>query len=517
MPEPPNVLLITTDQMRADHMGCSGNPVVRTPNLDRLAAGGVLLERAYVSNPVCMPNRSTLATGRLPRNHGCWSNGINLPAHERTLADVLAERGYHTALLGKAHFNTFGRGEGVAPEDAGMESRDAWNAGAVTPEWTGPYYGFQHVELCIGHGVDNMRLGHLGQWVREHHPRAAAGVDRRTPAANGASQCYTAAVPTEAHSSSWLGTIGSAYLRRLAADARPFFLWVSFPDPHHPFCPPAPYDGMYAREEVVPPAFGPEALADRPPYFRRAREGGEWWEGIGPKDLLSEMTEPQLREIIARTYGMVTLIDENIGRLLDALDATGLAERTVVVFTSDHGDLMGDCGMLFKGPFLLEGLIRVPMIWRLPAARGAGGGARSAALMSSCDIAPTVLELVGMDVPRAMDGAGQAGVLLKALGDSSGAEAGGRAPAGRDAAFVEFKSMYHTELNLRTIVTADRKLTYYPGLPYGELYDMTAAAPEARNLHDDPAYAADLAALRRRLLDEAVLGHDERLWPTCHA
>jgi arylsulfatase A-like enzyme len=498
--EPLNVLLITTDQMRADHLGCYGNGVIRTPNVDALAAAGVRLERAYVSNPVCMPNRSTLATGRLPRNHGCWSNGICLPTHERTVADVLAARGYHTALLGKAHFNSYGN-PADAPEP-NYESRRAWAAGRISPDWHGPYYGFQQCELSLGHGNYGMAGGQYGRWLEANYPELvdASKVPRR-PSPTGAVQCFTPEMPVEAHCSSWLGGLGCEYLRQRAADGRPFLCWLSFPDPHHPFCPPAPYDTMHDPADVPMPRLGAEALDDKPPYFRRAYEGGETWEGIGGSDVLRDVTEPQLREILARTYGMISLVDENVGKVLRVLDETHLAERTVVIFTSDHGDLMGDGGLIFKGPFLLEGLIRVPMIWRVP---GAAAGASREGLFSSADVAPTILRLLGLDVPHAMDSAGEADLVRG--GDST-----------RDATFVEFKSMYRPELNLRTVVTPDRKLTYYAGLDVGELYDMTADVPEARNLYDDPAWAAERSRLEKRLLDESVLSHDERLKPTCHA
>ncbi|KKK91740.1 hypothetical protein LCGC14_2709910, partial [marine sediment metagenome] len=347
-------------------------------------------------------DRSTIATGRLPRNHGCWSNGIRLPEDELTLADVLGGEGYHTALLGKAHFQNFGHGKDVPPAEAGMEARDAWQSSALSTDWTGPYYGFKDVRLVIGHGVDNLRWAHCGDWVRENFPDAIEQIDERAPSPTGAPQCWTSGVPAEAHSSSWLGRIGADYLRRMAAEGKPFFLWASFPDPHHPFVPPRPYDTMYDPADVVMPRFGAEALADKPAHFREAYEGGgRQWEGISMGDRLAEVTEGQLREILARTYGMITLVDENVGRLLGALDETGLAERTVVIFTSDHGDLMGDCGLIFKGPFLLEGLINVPMIWRVP---GAAAGARQSGLMNSCDIAPTVLDLLGVEVPGVMDG-----------------------------------------------------------------------------------------------------------------
>jgi arylsulfatase A-like enzyme len=496
---PLNVLLITADQMRRDHLGCYGNAVIRTPNLDALAASGTRLDRAYVSNPVCMPNRSTLATGRLPRNHGCWSNGIALPPHERTIADVLAECGYHTALLGKGHLTPFGAAADAPPPN--YESFRAWQAGRMTPDWHGPYYGFQECRLAIGHGPYGFRHGHYGQWLRESFPDAAGGFEQPTPSPTGALQCFTPQIPVEAHCSSWLGLIGSEYLRQRAADGRPFLCWLSFPDPHHPFCPPEPYATMHDPAEVVMPRLGAEALDDKPPQFREAYEGGRLWEGINRDDVLREVAEPQLREILSRTYGMISLIDANVGKVLATLAETHLAERTVVVFTSDHGDLMGDCGLIFKGPFLLEGLIAVPMIWRVP---GDAAGAAADGLFSSVDVAPTILRLLGLDPPRWMDSAGQDELVRGRAGE-------------RDAAFVEFKSMYRPELDLRTVVTADRKLTYYAGLDAGELYDMTADVPEGRNLYRDRAWAAERLRLEKRLLDETILSRDERLWPSCHA
>jgi len=516
MAQPMNVLLITTDQMRADHMGCAANECIRTPNLDALAAGGVCLDRAYVSNPLCMPNRATIATGRLPRNHRCWSNGINLPADERTVADVLNERGYHTALLGKGHLTSYNQSK----EPPLFDSREAWADGRMTPAWTGPYYGFQQCTLSIGHADYALDRAHYGAWLQEHFPGAARHAqEHRIPSPTGALQCFTLDLPVEAHASTWLGSVGCDYLRARAADGRPFLVWVSFPDPHHAFCPPAPFDTLHDPRRVVLPRLGAEALADKPPHFRRAYEGGELWEGIGAKDILKDVTEPQLREIIARTYGMITLVDENIGRILETLDATGLADRTVVLFTSDHGDLMGDCGLIFKGPFHLEGLVRVPMIWRVPKSKGVEGpsrdrtvagtsahrpGRRSQGLFSSCDIAPTILAILGFDVPHGVDGLAQPELVTGGKGR-------------REAAFVEFKSMYRPELNLRTLVTADRKLTHYAGQAYGELYDMTAAVPEAQNLWGDPKFAADRAALEQRILDEEILHQDNRLRPRCHA
>lgn len=193
-----NVLLITTDQMRRDHVGCCGNGVIRTPNLDRLAAGGVRFDRAYVSNPVCMPDRATIATGRLPRNHGCWSNGISLDEGERTIADVLNEHGYHTALLGKGHLSRVG-GE---PGKVRYDSLAAWKRGLIGPDWVGPYYGFAEARLAIGHGDYGFDCGHYGAWLSENFPGAGGLMDKVEQSPIGAPQCFTPEMPsrrTRAH------------------------------------------------------------------------------------------------------------------------------------------------------------------------------------------------------------------------------------------------------------------------------------------------------------------------------
>ncbi len=494
----PNILLITTDQMRADHIGCYENPVIRTPHLDSLAAEGVRFTRAYVSNPVCMPNRATIATGRLPRNHRTWSNGIDLDQSETTIADILADHGYHTALIGKGHLTSYGGEPGEPPY---YDNFKAWQTGLMTPEWSGPYYGFRECRLSVGHGNWGHSSAHYGAWLRENFTEFADDFmkgARLSPI--GSPQCYTPALPVEAVSASWVGENACDYLAARAADRQPFLSWVSFPGPHHPFCPPSPYDTMYDHADVVMPRFGREALADKPEHFRRAWRGGELWEGIGRQDVWKDLSEPQLREIIARTYGMITLIDDNIGKILNTLDETGLADNTVVIFTSDHGDLMGDCGLVLKGPFLLEGLINVPVIWRLPGCRPC----TSEALLNSCDIAPTIMDIVGLPQARVMDGLSVAAAL------SGGAGV-------REAAVVEFKSRYRPELNLRSIVTRDWKLTHYAGLGCGELYDMNAEVPEAVNLYSDLRFSEHRGRLERMLLDMEILCQDEKYQPKAHA
>ena len=163
-----NVLLIMSDQQRADTIGAAGNEVIKTPHLDRLAAEGTRCARAYVQNPICMPSRATLFTGRYPRSHRVWTNGVPLPEEEVTLPDVLAARGYATASFGKLHFTPTGAPAGPGRYESSAMWRDPSHAEAMEG-WHGPYYGLQHVELAIGHNAPG---GHYGAWLRREHPEA---------------------------------------------------------------------------------------------------------------------------------------------------------------------------------------------------------------------------------------------------------------------------------------------------------------------------------------------------------
>lgn len=506
MPAPqPSFLFITTDQHRADCLGCYGNPVVRTPHLDRLAAEGVRLTRAYVQNPLCMPSRATLLTGRYPRAHRVWCNGVALPASETPLPAVLGAAGYRTACVGKMHFTPYG----AEARPGYFDAHRTWEA-CDLGDWTGPYYGFDYVQLTIGHC--SATAGHYGRWLGRHFPEAQraylqdARLGERPP--SGAPQTWVSTLPVEAHPSVWIADRCLEWLERLRRESpdRPFFLWASFPDPHHPFRPPGPYARLYRDAPVPMPRRRPGELDDKPPLFRRyfdgLTRGAERHEGAGI-DWPGALTEDQLRDIIRFTYGMITLVDDNVGRLLDGLEAMGLAERTVVCFASDHGELLGDHGLICKGPFHYEGLLRVPMIWRFPDRFPSGRV--SDALVGLVDFAPTVLDLAGLEILPEMQGWSLARLLL------------GETDEHREGVLTEFQSGYRPWLNLKTWRTADWKLTYYAGQPFGELYDLRRDPDEFVNLYHSPDHQEVRAALIERLLTELVLTEPRTPPMECHA
>ncbi|WP_304349555.1 sulfatase [Comamonas testosteroni] len=414
----PNVLLIVTDQQRADHLGCAGNTLLRTPNLDRLARTGVRASNFHAASTTCMSNRATLMTGRLPSLHGVVHNGISLSRDHTTFVELLRAGGYATALIGKSHLQSFGYDgparrrwshgdQGVAPPlellDARKRQRDGDGyLNEWTPDWrsgkrmavTTPYYGFEHVELATFHGdqVD----GDYARWLAQRHPTpdSLRGRANALPSPGySAPQAWRTAMPEALYPSAWVGERGCDWLRKhvQGSSGKPFFLNLSFPDPHHPFTPPGRFWDMYEPEDMpLPPSFGKpgnsQLLVD---VHRYTREGGSR-EGYGAY----AVTSRECKETLALTYGMVSMIDEQVGQLLQTLQELGIEDDTVIIFTSDHGDMMGDHGIVLKGAMHFSGLTRVPFIWKDPCSRAAPPVLNLPS--GTIDIAKTVLARCGL-------------------------------------------------------------------------------------------------------------------------
>ena len=417
----PNFLVILTDQQRGDGLGCAWpewraaqgeTTPLQTPNLDRLAQGGVKLSRAYVNCPLCMPGRSSLITGLTPRAHMVRTNGINLDRGLPTITQALTDAGYRTHSVGKTHFRITGVPKGVDPQTLDPlewpESAWMWAQGKLT-KFPEPYYGIQTLDWTGGHGNVG---GDYRTWLRSVEPAAAGLLAREAgeAPASGAEQSWKMAIPPELHYNTWVadrtisfleGVAGGAPAARLSGNdpeggpdgdgRQPFLCFASFPDPHHPFATPDPWYSMYDRGSVPAPVRREGELAELAPFFREVHERGVQLAGRGRA---TRMPDEQVREITAITYGMISFVDQQVGRILDTLERLGLADDTVVVFTADHGDLLGDHWLMNKGPFHFDGLLRVPGIWRYP--RAFQPGVTSSALTSHLDFAPTVLDLAGV-------------------------------------------------------------------------------------------------------------------------
>lgn len=461
-----NVIVIHTDQQRADSLGCMGNRFARTPHLDRLAASGTVFTRHIVSNPVCSPSRASLMTGLYPPGHGVWCTGVPLqrnehanaspnhtsnlyqPSHPATMADMFSAAGYDTVGFGKFHLTPW-----MAPEAHGFqETISLWEKGKFD-DWHGPYYGFRHVDVLLGHADQPCRVGHYSTWLKREHPEAY----RRLASAKPERPCknigdlYAIDLPFELHPSMWLADRLCRYIKQERSQDKPFFAYVSFPDPHHPFAPCAGMAREFEDIEVQTP-LDPEGDG------MRGSPAGKF-----SQQKLDGVREDELRKAIRYTYAMVYQIDLAVGRILDALAASGLEQGTIVVFTSDHGDFLGDHGRLRKGVAASNALLQVPFVLRAP---GSGLPPRVDVPMSNCDVMPTLAALTGMSAPKVVHGEDIVSVQS----------------SGRNRPVFAYGSCGEAESVNHTIYDATHRLTWYPASDFVELFDHRSDPGECHNV-----------------------------------
>ncbi len=518
----PNILLLMTDQHRPDFTGFGGNPVVKTPNLDALAGQSMRFDRAYVANPICMPNRSTIFTGRMPSLHGTRYNGVPLDPRARTFPRTLREAGYHTAHIGKCHLQNMGSSPeklaralpDLPPQDSRIEEfTEGWDLyenvarhNAEHVAMPDDYYGFAHVELSVGHS--DSCTGHYYHWAKEKGVDLSAlkGAANAIEVSNPAFHAWRTAVPEEAYPTTYITERTQEYLRQHAATRtdQPFFAVCSYPDPHHPFTPPGRYYDMYDPADIpLPSSFDDPHERSTPQYKRMQRKRGEPLKAhVNP----FSPTEAEYREMAAKAYGMVTMVDDAIGQILATLDETGLADDTIVLFTSDHGDMFGDHGMMLKGAMHYEGCIRVPLLIKAP---GKDAGVCNS-LVGSIDLAATLLSLAGADPHHGM----QSHDLTPLLDDPT--------LTPRDSILIEedqVHDMVHVgrSLRMRTLVTEEARLTLYTGLDHGELFNRTEDPDEMRNLYGLPEAAALQAEMTGRLTHAMMSHSDDSPRPTAFA
>jgi arylsulfatase A-like enzyme len=425
-----------------------------------------------------MPNRMSMLTGQHPRNHGQWTNGLLLDPLPLTLPEHLRRQGWRTASIGKIHLTPTGA------DDRSYESRKRWKALAADPNsggayaHTGPYAGFEHVELTLGHG--GAAFAHHDHWFR-----ANGGTDEMLELIRDEGIPESTGVrpmPVALHSTSFVAERSEALIERLAGDDTPFFAQVSFPDPHHPFDPPeeAAREVDPAREPA--PIGGPADLADRPPHYMAVHHGQ--WGRQGVKDRPAHpggISAEHTAILRARTTAMVNMIDAAVGRVMAALERTGLRDSTLVVFTSDHGEMLGDHGMWRKGPFSFRGLINTPLILSGP---GVANGV-SRRLISDVDLAPTLCGAVGAEP------------LPFANGRDLWSHVQDPAAPTRDAALVEYRTGFADYACAMHVTQQTTYVRFQDGLE--ELNDLAIDPGERKNHAADQPDRCD--ELRAALLD----------------
>ncbi len=486
-----NVVFILTDQQRFDSLGCCGYPYALTPNLDRLAASGTCFNRFITNSGICSPSRASMLTGLHASTHGLWTNGVPLPreeytpvttgsanafpgkwvaSHIPTFADLFKQAGYRTCSVGKLHLTPC-----AAHAAFGYpESHACWTERPELKDWHGPYYGFDDVHMTLGHG--EFINGHYGAWIDKHHPEVFEERNRmrkkRTLEFPNEPNLYPSTIPMELHNSTWIGDLAARKIGEMAAADQPFLLWAGFPDPHSPFVPPHQLAEQFSERDTLLPNIPAEADACRIEAFANLQR----------KRNVYAPDDPFIRRARQYTDALIHLIDINVGKILQALQNAGVWDETIIVFTSDHSDFLGDYGIHGKCVPCCNSLNHVPFILRAP---GREIPARVDTTVQGVDILPTLCELTGVAQPELIHGESMLDIIQN-----------GR----RDLAMVQHYTPKARRINLS--VYDDRyRYTWYPQTGEHELYDHLEDPNELQNRADDPACAGLCCELDQRLKD----------------
>lgn len=473
----PNILLITTDQQHWNTIGAF-NPEIKTPNLDRLVKQGTTFTRAYCPNPTCTPSRGSIITGMYPSQHGGWSLGTKVPENIHTVGEDFIAAGYKTALVGKAHFQPLASTEEYPSLEAYpiLQDLDFWR---TFNDRYDTWYGFQHCELARNH-TDEAHVGqHYAIWLEEKGCTNWREYFRKPTGTLETKNGERWMIPEKYHYDTWIAERTNALMEEYVKSGDPFFMWASFFDPHPNYTVPEPYYSMYDPDKLTLPTLFEGEHEKNPPHFKLTQEDNPDFSSYKESGFAihgmhkHNSNKKRLRKNLAIYYGMITMLDKYIGKILDKLDELGIADNTIVVFTTDHGNFMGQHGLCAKGPFLYEDMIKLPFIVRYPGKVPANKVSNS--LQSLVDLAPTFLSFIGHDIPNTMTGVDQKEVWL------------GKKDKARTHIICED---HHepTTIHLKTYVDERYKITVYYNHKYGELFDLKNDPNEVNNLWNDPKY-----------------------------
>ena len=437
------MLLILTDQQRADTIGALGNPIIATPNLDRLAQGGVAFTSAYTPSPVCVAARCSLIYGQYPYHTGCYDNGFPMPEDGRqTFIGALTAAGYRTHGIGKCHFT------GDLHGMRGFQTRE------FQEELVRDRDADDYLRYLRGHG-----FGHVTD------PHGVRGEMYYVP--------QPAQMPAALHPTQWVGDRATAFIQEQAGE-RPWLLYAGFIHPHPPFSPPAPWHKLY-RAPLMPLPHVPQDVEALWTYVNR------WQNRYKYRD--QGMDQNLVRCLKAYYYACISFIDFQVGRMLDALEATGQLDNTLILYTSDHGELLGDYHCFGKRS-MHDACARVPLLARLPGRFAADQ--RCDRLASLVDIAATVLAATGTN----FDSHELDGLDLAALA------------AGAPERGAIFSQIQREGLAIYTAVTERWKYAYSAADQQEFLFDRHTDPLETRNRAGLPFVQHELETMRRLLVDE---------------
>jgi arylsulfatase A-like enzyme len=486
-----NILWIIADQLQADCLGFMGNPIIQTPHLDELAAQSFVFERAYVQTPVCMGSRASMMTGRYPATCGAKGMGI-LPPQEITIAETLKRQQYRTGMFGKLHLTPQQYTRQQLGTDIPISDwrvfKDAARLPDIVDDPCKHNYGFDELIDC-----DDSNRGVYQQWLKEqtgYDEKYRDGVEL-TAAGNrpepmfpgaGCNDVFVSPVPSNLHHSSFISSEAEQFIRR-RKDAGSWFAWCSFIHPHHPFEAPQDQIDRYPLADIPLPdkAKGEPCPDDFPSSVNNVIGG------------FSALPQKAQRTLIQHYYASISLIDDNVGKLISALKETGQWDNTIIIFASDHGEFAGERGLMKKPSFHYEELIRVPLSIRVPGQEV--NAQKLDGLVEMVDIYPTLMGLLEMEIHPGVQGRDWSDALLH----------GGK--IGREEIHCESFGPFTENHSggygkVQTLRTEKWKLSIYPDddQEHGLFFDMEKDPLETTNLYHDPQYQKQREEMLWRLL-----------------
>ena len=461
----PNILWFCTDQQRADTLSALGNSLIRTPNVDRLVSEGVSFTEAFAQSPVCTPSRAAMLTGRYPRTTRCRQNGQSIPPTERLVPRMLADAGYVCGLAGKLHLGSCAGGQVEQRIDDGY-SVFHWSH-HPQPDWPENAY----TQWLTKHGQS---------WEQLYNGPSTRFVKR--------------GVPAKWHQTTWCAEMAIEFIQAQTETDQPWMFSVNCFAPHHPFDPPGEYLDRYDPKDMPLPKFRAGELDNKPKFQQLDHQHAHNEPGSYPT---ADMTDDEAREVVAAYYAMIEHIDHEFGRILTALEQTGQRRDTLVIFMSDHGEMLGDHGLLLKGPHFYDEAVRVPLVMSWP--ERFASGLESDALVELIDLAPTLLESADLPIEPGIQGRS----LLPILSGNADPH------THREFVFSEYYNAWtHADAYSTMLRTRDEKIVVHHGEPVGELYDLEADPDEFVNLWDEPTATDRKLRLLQAAFDASVFTMD---------
>lgn len=439
----PNILFLMTDEQKFDTFSYN-NPVVKTPNLDKLISESIFFNNAYCSNPSCIPSRAAILTGKYPTVCECPTYITKLPKEEKTFMTSLQEAGYYTAVVGKQHF---------------AESEIS--------------HGYDYEKIVDGHSPkgDKIEIKPYLEFLKDND----VNPDDCTKGYQLLSGVWS--VDEKYHIDNFVGEEGRKWLENHIAsnsDDKPWFFTLSFPGPHMPFDGEGTsYTDEYDLEDMTRPGSEYGDLESKPPHYKK----------LNPKAYIDQYPEDAFKHTKRSYYANMSLIDNQVGKVIKMLKDTGMYDNTLIIYSTDHGDFMGDFGMVSKAQYLSEGLMHVPLFVKPPIAEFKGYEVND--YVTNIDIASTCLTAAGAEdkISYYMENHPYTDYWTKDKVEPR-------------------KYLYMEAHNLKGIIEDGIKVIYYVEREYGELYDLNNDPLERNNLWNDEKYSSYKMKALGRIINE---------------